>query len=62
MKYSLAMIVRNCAEDLDECLSSYAEYPDEIVIVNTALTEDEEGFAATNEVAAKYGAKIHHLP
>lgn len=61
-KYSLAMIVRNCAADLEVCLASYGKYPDEIVIVNTGVNEDEEGFKETNAVAEKYGAKIFHFP
>lgn len=61
-KYSVAIIARNCARDLDRCLASYAKYPDEIVVVNTGITEDEEGFAETNAVAEHYGAKVFHFP
>ncbi len=61
-KYSLAMIVRNCADDLDKCLTSYGKFPDEIVIVNTGVDESEAGFKETNAVAEKYGAKIYHFP
>lgn len=60
--YSLAMIVRNCAEDLDRCLASYAKYPDEIVVVNTGIDESEAGFKETNESAKKHGAKVFHFP
>ena len=61
-KWSLAMIVRNCAKDLDRCLSSIAAYPDEIVIVNTGIDENEEGFAETNKIAKSFGAKVLHFP
>lgn len=61
-KYSLAMIVRNCAEQLENCLASFAEFPDELVIVNTALTKDEPGYAETNAVALKYNAKVYDFP
>lgn len=61
-KWSLAMIVRNCARDLERCLSSIAPYADEIVIVNTGIDENEAGFKETNEVAAGFGAKVFHFP
>lgn len=61
-KYSLAMIVRNCAEDLKVLLDGYGKYPDEIVIVNTGIDENEAGFKETNAVAEQYGAKIFHFP
>lgn len=61
-KYSLVMIVRNCAKNLDECLKTIAPLPDEIVIVNTGITEDEEGFKETNAVAQSYNAKVFHFP
>jgi glycosyltransferase involved in cell wall biosynthesis len=60
--YSLAMIVRNCAEKLDNCLSCFGKYPDEIVIVNTGIDEEEEGFKETNAVAEKHGARVLHFP
>jgi len=56
------MIVRNCAAELDRCLRSFAAYPDELVIVNTGISPDEEGFADTNMVAERYGAKVFHFP
>lgn len=61
-QYSLAMIVRNCAEKLSRCLESYGKFPDELVIVNTGLTEDEPGFKETNSVAKWFGAKVFHFP
>ena len=61
-KYTLAVIVRNCADNLDRLLTSYGRYPDEIVVVNTSIDEKEEGFAATDEIAKKHGAKVFHFP
>lgn len=60
--YSVAMIVRNCASDLEKTLENYAKYPDEVVVVNTGLNKTEAGFNETNAVAEKYGAKIFHFP
>lgn len=62
VKYSLAMIVRNCAADLKDCLESFARYPDDIVIVNTALSPEEEGYAETRDVALRYGARHFDFP
>ncbi len=61
-KWSLAMIVRNCAIELDRCLKSIAAYPDEIVVVNTGIDENEPGFKETNAVAESFGAKVFHVP
>lgn len=54
---SLAMIVRNCAQDLDRCLGSVADYVDDIVIVNTG-NDGEEGFNETTDVALKHNARV----
>jgi tetratricopeptide (TPR) repeat protein len=56
------MIARNCAEELCACLTSYAKYPDEVVIVNTGIDENEEGFKEVNQVAEKFGAELFHFP
>lgn len=61
-KWSLAMIVRDCAAELERCLKTIAAYPDEVVVVNTGLTPEEKGFAETNAVAKKFGAKVFHFP
>ncbi len=61
-KWSLAMIVRNCAKELERCLKSVAAYPDEIVIVNTGIDENEPGFKETNAVAEGFAAKVYHFP
>ena len=61
-KYSVAMIVRDCATELERCLKSFAAYPDEIVVVNTGIDESEKGFKETNGVARSFGAKIFHFP
>lgn len=56
---SLAMIVRDCAADLDVALKSIHEHVDEIVIVDTAPEQSQDG---TREVAEKYGAKLYDFP
>ena len=56
------MIVRDCARELERCLKSFAAYPDEIVIVNTGIDENEPGFKETNAVAESFGAKVFHFP
>lgn len=58
---SVAMIVRNCAEDLDRCLASLDGEPDEIVVVNTGL-DKEEGLEETTEAALHYGARVERFP
>lgn len=61
--FSLCLIVRNNAEILDRCLASAQSLnPAEILIVNTAVTPDEEGSEETDAVAAKYGARIEYFP
>lgn len=62
VKYTLAVIARDCAENLDRLLSNYGKYPDEIVVVNTAESLLEKGAKETDEVALKHGAKVHHFP
>ena len=62
-KFSVAMIARNNSEkDLGRALSSIAPYADDIVVVNTAITESEDGYETTNAVAKKYGARVYHFP
>lgn len=61
-KYSLAMIVRNCAPSLRRCLASIAAYADDIVVVNTGMDEHEEGFKETSRAAEEYGARVFHFP
>lgn len=62
-KFSIAMIVRNCANILDRCLTSVqGMQPDEIVIVNTALDRNEDGSKETDAVAHKHGARVEYFP
>lgn len=56
---SLAMIVRDCAADLEVALASIHEHVDEIVIVDTAPEGSKDG---TRDVALKYGAKLFDFP
>jgi tetratricopeptide (TPR) repeat protein len=53
---SAAMIVRDEAGVLDECLASLAGQVDEIVIVDTGSVDD------TLAIAARHGARILHHP
>lgn len=55
MKISLAMIVKNEAEVLEECLRSVKNLVDEIIVVDTG-SED-----ATIEIAKNMGAKVHEF-
>ncbi len=55
MKISLAMIVKNEAEVLEECLRSVKNLVDEVIVVDTG-SED-----ATMEIAKKMGAKVHEF-
>lgn len=50
---SLAMIVKNEEEKLDNCLSSIAYLVDEVIIVDTGSTDK------TKEIASKYTDKIY---
>lgn len=56
---SVAMIVRNCAKDLDRCLGSVNGHANEIVIADTEPGGSTDG---TREVAQKYGAKLVDFP
>lgn len=62
VKYTLAIIARNSAENLDKLLTNFGEYPDEIVVVNTAAMPAEDGYGETNAVALKHGAKVFDFP
>lgn len=61
-KWSLAVIARNCPRDLERMLKSIAAYPDQIVVVNTGIDENEAGFKETNAVAKSFGAEVYHFP
>ena len=52
MKLSLAMIVKNEADNLGRCLDSVKDLVDEMIIVDTGSTDN------TIEIAKKYGAKV----
>jgi len=52
---SLSMIVRDEAERLERCLSSVAEFVDEMVLLDTGSTDD------TVAIAERCGAVVHHL-
>ena len=49
------MIVRDEAERLERCLSSVAEFVDEMVLLDTGSTDD------TVAIAERCGAVVHHL-
>jgi tetratricopeptide (TPR) repeat protein len=53
---SAALIVRDEARVLDECLSSIREVVDEIVIVDTGSVDDSPA------IAARHGARVIHHP
>lgn len=50
---SLAMIVKNEAKNLENCLKSVTNFVDEIVIIDTGSTDN------TKEIAYKFGAKVY---
>jgi tetratricopeptide (TPR) repeat protein len=58
-KISLAMIVRNCAADLDRCLASIRQYVDDACIVDTEPGGSTDG---TREVLKKYDCRILDFP
>jgi tetratricopeptide (TPR) repeat protein len=55
-KLSVALIVRNAAEALDETLASIRTLADEIVVVDTGSTDP------TPDVAARHGARLFATP
>lgn len=55
-KLSLAMIVRDCAKDLDQALATIRPYVDEAVIVDTGSLDN------TKAVAEKWDCTIHDFP
>jgi tetratricopeptide (TPR) repeat protein len=55
MNLSLCMIVKNEEATLPQCLNSVKNVVDEIVIVDTGSSD------RTPQVAAAYGAKVHHF-
>ena len=55
MKISLAMIVKNEEEVLEDCLGSVKNLVDEIIVVDTGSQD------GTIEVARKMGAKIYEF-
>lgn len=52
-RLSLAMIVKNEAENLPRCLNSVKNCVDEMIIVDTGSTDN------TKEIALSYGAKVY---
>ena len=54
MKISACYIVKNCAKDLERSLKSFAEFVDEIVVVDTGSTD------STVSVAENFGAEIFY--
>lgn len=58
-KLSLAMIVRNCAGDLDRALQSIRRYVDEAVIVDTEPGGSTDG---TREVAKMHNCRLLDFP
>lgn len=55
MRLSLCMIVKNEAENLLRCLDSVKDVVDELVVLDTGSTD------ATVQIAASYGATVHHF-
>jgi tetratricopeptide (TPR) repeat protein len=56
MRLSLAMIVRDEATRLADCLASVAGFVDEMVVVDTGSRD------ATVAIATRLGARVEHLP
>lgn len=56
IKLSVCMMVKNEEEMLPQCLESFHDFADEIIIVDTG-SEDR-----TVEIAESYGAKVYHHP
>ncbi len=50
---SVAMIVKNEAQDLAQCLDSVKDWADEIVILDSGSTDE------TEQIARRYGAKFY---
>ncbi len=55
-KLTLAILARNCAEELSETLVSLRNVADEILVLDTGSTDD------TASIAEKLGAKVYHRP
>ena len=49
---SVAMIVKNEAQDLANCLNTVKDWVDEIIILDSGSTDN------TKEIALNYGAKF----
>lgn len=55
-KLTLAILARNCAEELSETLVSLRNFVDEAIVLDTGSTDD------TAAIAEKLGAQVYHRP